>query len=83
MPTEDKGEEIKSAFYDKLDRLYLRVPKHDIKSIMGDMNAKIGKGSGVPYEFNTNRIMMTDFALTRKLVISSTMFPHKSVHKET
>jgi endonuclease/exonuclease/phosphatase family metal-dependent hydrolase len=90
-PTEDKEEEIKSAFYDKLDRLYLRVPKHDIKIIMGDMNAKIGKNHRVPYvghhslhdEFNNNGIMMTDFAVTRNLVISSTVFPHKNVLKET
>jgi hypothetical protein len=58
---------------------------------MGDMNAKIGKDPRVPYvghrslhdEFNTNGIMTTDCAVTRKLVISSTMFPHRSVHKET
>jgi hypothetical protein len=90
MPTEDKKEEIKSAFYEKLDRLYLQVPKHDIKIIMGDMNVKIGKEPRVPHvghhslhdEFN-NGIMMTSFAVTRNLVISSMMFPHKSVHKET
>lgn len=26
---------------------------------------------------------MTDFAVTRNLVVSSMMFPHKSVHKKT
>jgi hypothetical protein len=90
-PTEDKEEEIKSACYDKLAWLYLQVPKHDIKIIRGDMNAKIGKDPRVPYvghhslhdKCNVNRIMMTDCAVTRKLVISSSMFPHKSVNKET
>jgi hypothetical protein len=54
------------------------------------MNAKIGKDAREPYvghhslhdEFNNNGIMMTDFAITRNLVISSMMFPHKSAHKE-
>jgi hypothetical protein len=58
---------------------------------MGDMNVKIGKNPRAQYvghyslhnEFNTNRIMMTDFAVARKLVINSMMFLHKSVHKET
>jgi mRNA deadenylase 3'-5' endonuclease subunit Ccr4 len=88
--TQDKGEYIKSVFYEKLDRLHPQTRKHYIKIIVGDMNAKIGKDPRVPYvghhslhdEFNTNGIMMTDFAVTRKLVISSTKFPHKSVHKE-
>jgi hypothetical protein len=30
-----------------------------------------------------NGIMMTSFRVTGKLVISSMMFPHKSVNKET
>jgi hypothetical protein len=58
---------------------------------MRDVNAKIEKDPRVPHvghhslhdEFNVNRIMMTDCAVTRKLIISSMMFPHKSVHKET
>jgi endonuclease/exonuclease/phosphatase family metal-dependent hydrolase len=32
-------------------------------------------------EFNTSGMIMTDFAVTRKLAISSTMFSHRSVHK--
>jgi hypothetical protein len=58
---------------------------------MGDMIVKIGKDPRVPHvehhslhnEFNNNGIMMTNFEVTRKLVISSMMFPHKSVHRET
>jgi hypothetical protein len=58
---------------------------------MGNMNVKRRKDPRVSHvehhslhnEFNNNEIMMTNFAVTRKLVISSMMFPHKSVHKET
>ena len=42
-PTEDKEEEIKEQFYEELQRIQDRVPKHDITIIMGDMNAKLGK----------------------------------------
>lgn len=42
-PTEDKSDTEKDAFYDLLDDAYSRCPRHDIKIIIGDMNAKIGK----------------------------------------
>jgi exonuclease III len=41
--TEDKDETMKISFYDQLDRTYQKMPKHDIKIIIGDMNAKVGK----------------------------------------
>jgi hypothetical protein len=43
--TEEVGEEHKDTFYDHLDRLYLRAPKHDIKIlvVMGDFDAEVGK----------------------------------------
>jgi hypothetical protein len=54
------------------------------------INANIKKDPRVPYvghhslhEFNNNGIMMTDFAVTRSLVVSSMMFSHKSVPKKT
>lgn len=90
MPREDKEEEIQSVFCDELDQLYLRVPKHDIRIIMGDMNAKVGKEPRVLYvghhslhdEFNNKGIIMTNFEVTRNSVINSMMLPHKSVHNE-
>jgi hypothetical protein len=42
-PMEDKDETEKNSFYDNLDRIYQKVAKRDIKIIMGDMNAKVGK----------------------------------------
>jgi hypothetical protein len=65
------------------------MPKHDIKIIIiiiiGETNAKVGKDLMVPNvgKFglhdvsNDNGTRLADFSVTRNLVISSTMFPHK------
>jgi exonuclease III len=46
-PTEEKDVDQKYTFYDKLKRLYMKSPKHDIKIILGDFNAKVGKEQDV------------------------------------
>jgi hypothetical protein len=43
VPTEEKYDESKETFYEKLDQIYHRAPAHDRKIIIGDLNAKIGK----------------------------------------
>ena len=42
-PTEEKDEEEKEKFYEDLQKIPNKIPKHDIVIIMGDLNAKIGK----------------------------------------
>jgi len=37
----------KSAFYERLEQVYLQVPRRDTVIIEGDMNAKIGEGSPI------------------------------------
>jgi exonuclease III len=39
----DKNEEEKDAFYDDLDKTYEECPGRDVKIIIGDLNAKIGR----------------------------------------
>jgi hypothetical protein len=83
--TEEKDETIMNSFYDRLDRTYQKMPKHGIKIIIGDMNAKVGKDLIIPNvgKFglhdvsNDNGTRLADFSVTRNLVINSTMFPHK------
>ena len=41
--TNDSPEEEKEAFYEKLSRVYDNCPKYDIKIVLGDMNAKVGR----------------------------------------
>lgn len=42
-PIEDADEETKDSFYDTLGRTYEAMPSHDVKIILGDFNAKVGK----------------------------------------
>jgi endonuclease/exonuclease/phosphatase family metal-dependent hydrolase len=55
------------------------------------MNAKVGEDLMIPNvgKFGLHNVSsdtgtrLADFSVTRNLVISSTMFPHKKIHKET
>ena len=91
-PTEEKDEIQKDDFYEDLERIYMKVPKHDIKVVMGDFNAKVGKEPGLApnvgkyslhEETNNNGWRMIDFAITKNMATSSTLFQHKRIHKGT
>jgi hypothetical protein len=91
-PTEEKDEIQKNDFYEDLERIYMKAPKHDIKVVMGDFNAKVGKEPGLApnvgkyslhEETNNNGWRMVDFAITKNMAISSTLLQHKRIHKET
>ncbi|XP_060842503.1 craniofacial development protein 2-like [Rhopalosiphum padi] len=91
-PTEEKSEEIKNAFYEELDRIYDALPTGKPKIILGDFNAKIGKEEtytptigkdSLHNDTNDNGNKLITFATARNMRISSTMFPHKNIHKQT
>jgi hypothetical protein len=79
-------------FYSKLDAVYDRTPRNDVKIILGDFDAKIGKEDtfisavgqySLHQTFNDNGCKAADFALNQNLNISSTHFIHKNLHKST
>ena len=91
-PTEDKSVEEKDTFYEMLEREYDKCPNNDIKIILGDLNAKIGRQDewketvgeqSLHEEFNDNGLRTLDFEISRNMILSSTMFPHKKIHKAT
>ena len=82
----------KDDFYEELERIYMKAPKHDIKIMMGDFNAKVGRELGLApnvgkyslhEQTNNNGWRMTDFAITKNMATSSTLFQHKRIHKGT
>ena len=91
-PTEDTDDEAKERFYEELERAYDDAPRHDIKIILGDMNAKVGKETifrptigteSLHTESNDNGVRLVEFAISKGMTVSSTKFPHKNVHKAT
>jgi hypothetical protein len=92
VPTEDKDPSEKDKFYDLLEKEYDKCPKHDIKVIFGDFNAKVGReesfkpvirNESLHDVSNDNGLRLITFATSVGMVIGSTMFPHKQIHKAT
>ena len=91
-PHEKKEEIVKDEFYEQLEREYNSLPQNDVKIIIGDFNAKVGRemhhrtvtGGHSKHELSDeNGLRLVDFAAGRNLKICSTAFPHKNIHKET
>jgi exonuclease III len=89
---EEKGTEEKDKFYENLEQIYNKTPKKDVKIILGDFNAKIGKEHlfkpitalyNKQEESSESGQRATDFAEAKNVHIGSTFFPHKTIHKET
>jgi endonuclease/exonuclease/phosphatase family metal-dependent hydrolase len=90
--TEVCTEEEKESFYDLLQKTYEECPYYDVKIAVGDMNAQIGKeevyyptiGKHSLHEStNDNGYRLIKFAALNNMVIGSTVFPHKNIHKST
>ena len=76
----ERPDQEKDKFYDQLDKLVGSCPKYDAIVILGDFNAKVGYGSetketvgrfSLHKESNDHGSSLTDFALSRGLVVSS------------
>ncbi|KAL9961073.1 hypothetical protein ACROYT_G029954 [Oculina patagonica] len=92
-PTNDADTDEKDGFYDLLQQVYDRTPRHDIMITMGDWNAKLGhqlEGEngvvgkhGLGSERSDNGERFIEFCAANNMAITTTMFPHKDIHKYT
>jgi exonuclease III len=91
-PTEDYTEETKKQFYDNLKYLLDNAPKNDTIIILGDVNAQLRKerlynevtGQHTLHEeTNRNVELLCEFAYANNMVVTSTNFQHKRIHKVT
>ncbi|XP_023313011.1 craniofacial development protein 2-like [Anoplophora glabripennis] len=91
-PHEEADLGSKEEFYNELDRLYEEIPKYDMKILLGDANAKIGReemykptiGDHSKHEVtNENGKFLIDFAKEKNLIIKSTYFQRKEIYKGT
>lgn len=91
-PTNDADDDIKTTFYEKLQSIVSKTPRHDILIVLGDMNAKVGDdnrererimGKHGHGSMNENGELLTDFCGINDLIIGGTLFQHKTIHKIT
>jgi hypothetical protein len=91
-PTEDKTDELKISFSKELERVYDKFLKYNMKILLRDFNAKVGRedifkstiGNESLHEISKgNRITVESFVTSKKLGVKSTMFPQRNIHKYT
>jgi len=91
-PTNNKDDQEKERFYENLEELCYRIPRHDMLIIMGDFDAKLGNKEYLQLvagpctihdSSNENGNMLIQFAIRNKLIVKSTMFPTKHIHLGT
>jgi hypothetical protein len=90
-PTEDKDDDIKGSFYEELEQVFEQFPRYHMK-ILIDFNAKVGRedifkpviGNESLHEAsNDNGVRVVSFATSKNLIVKSTTFPHRDIHKHT
>ena len=91
-PTKDKDDEENDKFYLELETTHSRSTRHDIKMVLGDFNAKVGKvennhpyvgKNGLHEECNINGNKLVKFSAASDMIIGGTIFVHTSIHKAT
>jgi hypothetical protein len=91
-PTKDKDEVIKDSSYKELEQVFDQFPMYHMKILLGDFNAKVGLedifkptiGTENLHEAsNDNRVRVVNSATLKNLIVKSTTFPHRNIHKHT
>jgi hypothetical protein len=88
-PTGEENDDSKDRFNKELEQVFDYFPKHQIKILLGDFNAKSGredifkptiKNKSLHEDSNNNGVRVVNFATYKNLVAKSTMFQHRNVH---
>ena len=91
-PSEEKSDDSKDSFYEELEQVFDHFPKYNMKILLGDFNAKVGRenifkptigNESLHQDSNDNGVRKVNFATSKNRVVKSTMFPHRDIHKHT
>jgi exonuclease III len=89
-PCEDKSDDVKNSFYEELACVFDQFPRYDIKILLGDFNAKVGREdifkqtiwNESSHEIsNDNGVRVVNLATSNNLVVKITMFLHRSIQE--
>ncbi|XP_062558075.1 uncharacterized protein LOC134222947 [Armigeres subalbatus] len=91
-PHEGRPDDEKEAFYAQLEQTYDGCPLRDVKIVIDDMNAQVGREemyrpvvgpNSLHTVSNDNGQRCINFAASLGMVVRSTIFPRKNIHKAT
>jgi hypothetical protein len=80
------------SFYEELEPLFDKFPKHHMKMLLGDFNANVNRGDIFKqtianenlYETgNDNRVRVVNSDTSKNLIATNTKFPHRYIHEFT
>ena len=89
-PSEEKSDVSNDSFYGELDHDFYHFPKYQLKILLEDFNAKVGRknfykptigNESLHQDSNDNGVRKVNFDTLQNLVVKSTMYPHRDVHK--
>jgi hypothetical protein len=91
-PAEDRIDYVNNSFYEELECIFDKFPKHHMKILLRDFNAEIGRedifkptigNESLPEISNDNGVKVVNFATFKNPIVRSTMFPYHNIHKYT
>merc|ERR550537_1977921 len=92
-PIDGADDSEKDIFYRTLADTFDELPRHDIKLLLGNFNAKITSdrhgceavigGESLHSSSNDNGTRLVDFCAANELVIGGTLYQHRDIHKGT
>ena len=92
-PIDGADDSEKDKFYRTLADTFDELPRHDLKLLLGDFNAKVTSdrygcevvigGESLHSFSNDNGTRLVDFCAANQLVIGGTLFQHRDIHKGT
>jgi hypothetical protein len=89
-PSEDKSNDVKDSFCEELGCECYQFPRYAMKILFGNFNVKVNREDifkatvrkESSHEIrNDNGVRVVNFAISRKLVVKSTMLPHHNIYK--
>ena len=90
VTSEENSDDSKDSFYEELEQVFDHFPKCHIKILLGNFNAKLARedifkptigNESLHQDSNDNGVRRVNVATSRNLVVKSTMFRHRYIHK--
>jgi hypothetical protein len=79
-PRQYKSDDVKGSFYEETGRVFDQFPRHDMKILLADFNAKVGRenifkptiGNESSYEISSdNGVVVVNFATSKNSIIKA------------